>query len=205
MPAFDWLAAQRKMVPVPRAMERPPDLGPGARVGAVLLMVYERDGRAHVVLTRRLDTLRHHAGQISLPGGRREDGESLQGAALREAWEEIGIAPEALQVLGQLNTLYIQPSDYQVHPFVAWHPGPPVFRIDPREVAEIIETPLSLLLDPATRIEEVWTRRGIEMLVPYFAVQGHKVWGATAMILSEFIERLRALPTGRESGIGNKE
>jgi hypothetical protein len=108
-----------------------------------------------------------------------------------EAYEEIGIAPEELALLGRLSHLYIPPSDYEVHPFVAWHKnGRPTFTPQETEVAEILEVPLSHLLDPTTRQQETWQIRGYELEVPYYLVSGHKVWGATAMMLSEFLDRL---------------
>jgi 8-oxo-dGTP pyrophosphatase MutT (NUDIX family) len=115
--------------------------------------------------------------------------------ALRETHEEIGIAPQQLTILGELMPIYILPSDFEVHPFVAWHHNRqrPSFRPSLSEVAEIIETPLSHLLDPATRREEPWEIRGRQLTVPFLAVGSHKVWGATAMMLSEFLERMRAV------------
>jgi hypothetical protein len=91
------------------------------------------------------------------------------------------------------------PSDFEVHPFVAWyHNGQrPIFHPAPHEVAEIIEAPLAHLLDPAARREEMWELRGQEFLIPFFALGSHQVWGATAMMMSEFLERLR-LVNGRQ-------
>ena len=143
-------------------------------------------------MTRRRDDLQSHAGQISFPGGQREGDESMEETALREAQEEIGIQANALSILGRLATLYIPPSDYEVHPYVAWHQQQPSFTPQYDEVAEILEVPLFFLLDPANRYEEPWMLQGYEVQVPYFLVNSHKVWGATAMMLSEFIERLRA-------------
>ncbi len=189
---FDGLAAQVKMIPRPRG-ERPPGMPGRPRQGGVLVMVYANDGRSHLVLTRRRDDLDDHAGQISFPGGRREDGESLIRTAFREAHEEIGVEPAALTLLGELSPLYIPPTDYEVHPFVAWHKGQPTFRPQISEVAEILEVPLRSLLNPANRLEEPWEIRGFQVQVPYYLVGPHKVWGATAMMLSEFLERLRAV------------
>jgi len=190
LPGFDGGAAQQQMIPRPRGI-RPPEASGQPRQGAVLVALYDKEGQTHLVLTRRRDDLNDHAGQISFPGGRREDGEALQAAALREAEEEIGLRPEALTVLGRLDCLYIPPTDYEVHPFVAWHQGRPLFRRQVTEVAEILEVSLAHLLDPANRHEEPWEFRGMTVQVPYFLVEQHKVWGATAMMLSEFLERLR--------------
>lgn len=188
---FDSVAAQARMKPVPRTTDRPPGQDGAPRQGAVLLLLFHHQDQLRFVLTRRRDDLAAHAGQVSLPGGRREDGESLQETALREAYEEIGIDPQSVTILGCLQSLYISPSDFEVYPFVGWHPETPAFVPQPSEVAEIIEAPLVDLLDDKSRREEVWERQGISMLVPYFQIGAHKVWGATAMVLSEFVERLR--------------
>ena len=192
LPGFDIEAAQNKMIPRPRGI-RLPDVPKQSRQGGVLVMLYPKGGRIHLVLTRRRDDLQSHAGQISFPGGRREDGESLQATAIREAQEEVGIDPANLTLLGRLECLYIPPSDYEVYPFVVWHSGQPVFTAQVEEVAEIVEVSLAHLLDPANRYEEPWEIQGYQVMVPYYLVGPHKVWGATAMMLSEFLERLRAI------------
>lgn len=192
LPAFDAEAAHQEMIPRPRGA-RPPDLDGEPREGGVLVVLYDKDGQTQLILTRRRDDLNDHAGQISFPGGRREVGENLQMTAIREAEEEIGLDPAALTVLGRLTCLYIPPTDYEVHPFVAWYDGQPVFRRQAEEVAQIIEVPLAFLLDPANRFEESWNYRGMTVQVPFYLIESHKVWGATAMMLSEFLERLRAV------------
>lgn len=188
---FDSLAAQGKMKPIPRELQRPSGMGGKPRESAVLLLLYPRDGQTTLVLTLRRHDLNAHAGQVSLPGGRLEPGETPAEAALREAHEEVGIHPSRVRLLGTLASLYIPPSDFEVHPFVGWHEQPAVFAPQPGEVAELLEVPLLSLLDVSTRREEIWNRRGLELQVPFFGVGRHKVWGATAMILSEFLERLR--------------
>lgn len=192
LPEFDSLAAHALMMPASRTINRPPEHTGRPRLGGVLLLLYSQNGELYLVLTRRRDDLSSHAGQISFPGGRREDGEPLEMTALREAYEEIGVDPAELTILGTLSSLYIPPSDYEVHPFVAWHPGRPRLIPQEREVAEILEVPLSHLFNPTTRQEEEWILRDIPVLVPFLLVDHHRVWGATAMILSEFLERLRA-------------
>jgi 8-oxo-dGTP pyrophosphatase MutT (NUDIX family) len=192
LPTFDGRSAQRTMMPRPRVIRRPPEMSGQAREGGVLAMLYTNADQTNIVLTKRVDHLGSHAGQVSFPGGRREDGESLEHTALREAEEEIGIHRAQVAILGELTPLYIMPSDYEVHPFVAWHMGRPIFSRQASEVAEIIEVPLAHLLDPANRLEEPWTIRGYQLQVPYYLVGSHKVWGATAMMLGELLERLRA-------------
>jgi 8-oxo-dGTP pyrophosphatase MutT (NUDIX family) len=190
--SFDPEKAQKKMMPVPRGV-RPVDKPGQPRQGGVLVLLYQQDGETFLVLTRRRDDLTAHAGQISFPGGRREDGESIEATAIREAKEEIGIDPLELELLGRLSPLYIPPTDYEVHPFVAWHLGRPLLVRQPSEVAEILIVPLNYLLEPENQYEEPWEIRGFRVQVPYYLVDNHKVWGATAMMLSEFLERLHRI------------
>ncbi|MFW5942609.1 MAG: NUDIX hydrolase [Chloroflexota bacterium] len=188
---FDGRSAQSKMKPLPRADSRPPQRAGQPRQGAVLLLLYNKSDQIHLVLTRRHDDLPFHAGQVSLPGGRREGAETLQQTALREAYEEVGVRTDPITILGGLTPLYIAPSDFEVHPFVGWHRQTPGFVPQPGEVAEIIETPLRDLLRSEVREEETWEHYGDPIQVPFFRIGPHKVWGATAMILSEFVERLQ--------------
>lgn len=193
LPDFDATAAQQRMMPQARVNRRPPERLGQPRSGGVLVLLYEANGELYIVLTRRRDDLQAHAGQVSFPGGRHEPPETLQTTALRETYEEIGIPPANVRILGELSTLYILPSDFEVQPFVGYYANGerPRFFPDPREVAEVIEVPLRHLLDPTTRVEEEWELRGYPVSVPFFRVNHHKVWGATAMMLNEFLERLR--------------
>lgn len=192
---FDVQVAHQKMAPLSRALTRPTQLAGSPRLGGVLLLLFRKNGSMQVLLTRRRDDLAAHAGQISFPGGRNEAPESLLATALREAQEEVGLAPDKLEILGDLQPIYIPPTDYEVHSFVGWYgdQAQPQFQAEPGEVAEIIEAPLATLLDPASRREEPRQFGDMQLSIPYFAVQGHKVWGATAIMLSEFIERLRTI------------
>ncbi|MCP5098442.1 MAG: CoA pyrophosphatase, partial [Chloroflexi bacterium] len=178
-----------------RSRERPSSRNGTPRVGGVLLLLYCVENELHFVLTRRRDDLNSHGGQISFPGGRQEPGEPLQTTALRETDEEIGVSPTAVSILGHLTDIYIPPSDFEVHPFVGWYHenGKPTFNPATTEVAEIIEVPLAHLFDPNTRREEPWDFRGHQITIPFFEIEEHKVWGATAIMLSEFVERLRAV------------
>jgi 8-oxo-dGTP pyrophosphatase MutT (NUDIX family) len=159
----------------------------GCREGGVLALLYPVEGQAHIVLTVRSETLRNHAGQISLPGGRMDPGEDAVQTALREAWEELGIVAEELDVLGALSEMYIPPSNFCLTPVVAATHRRPDFTPHDAEVAALIEVPLDLLADPATIQEETRFIAGEERRVPYFLIDSHKVWGATAMILAELV------------------
>jgi 8-oxo-dGTP pyrophosphatase MutT (NUDIX family) len=187
------MEAHRRMAPQ-RLPGREPDLAmPGdCRRGGVLVLLYPRAGQLYLVLTRRTDTVGSHKGQISLPGGAWERGESLVQTALRETCEELGVPPDGSEVIGQLSSLYIPPSNYCIYPFVAYRPVPPVFRPDPLEVAQVLELPLALLLDPDIQKVEYWSdsRFDSPRRVPFFDIRGEVVWGATAMILSELVALL---------------
>jgi len=129
-------------------------------------------------------------GQISLPGGSQENGESLCQTALREAQEEVGVDITAVEVIGQLSRLYVPPSNFCIQPFVGYVAQRPDFQIEAVEVAELIEAPLDALLDPATTCVEDWEIRGGVWPIPFYQFGPHKVWGATAMILAEFVAML---------------
>ncbi len=162
------------------------------REGAVLLLLYPRNNALHFVLTRRPEYNGVHSGQISLPGGAREPGEQFQNTALRETWEEVGVPVNQISVLGALTQLYIPPSNFMVYPFVGYCTAAPHFRPDAREVAEIMQVPVSVIQDPHNRHSEVREHPQLGRIkIPYMLIHGYKVWGATAMILSEFNALLR--------------
>lgn len=193
LPDFDGFGAQRRMMPAGRPVGSVGEGSVAPRLGGVLLLLYCTD-RINLVLTQRPDYDGVHAGQVSFPGGRHEPPESLATTALRETHEEIGVLPSEVELMGQLTPLFVVPSNFEVHPFVGRYigVGRPVFAPDQREVAALLEVPLETLLDPLTRVEEsVKVRGGLLTRVPCFRVGEARVWGATAMILSEFLERIR--------------
>ncbi|MCE7946134.1 MAG: CoA pyrophosphatase [Chloroflexi bacterium CFX4] len=160
---------------------------------AVLLMLYERAEELHFVLMRRTEYPGVHSGQISFPGGKREQGESAAQAALRETYEELGIALDTVEVLGNLTELYIPPSNYLVQPIVGRYAAQPCWQPKEDEVAEVIEVPLRLLFDDSLKGAEETVRYGYPFRIVYYNLFGHKVWGATASILSELEMRLRTV------------
>ena len=181
-------AAQKRMITRPRGE---PGNSP-RRAGAVLIALYPFEGELVFPLTLRTDKVADHRGQISLPGGQREDRDgSYQETALRETREELGVEPAGVRLLGPLTHLYIPPSSFDVYPFVGYLAQPPSFVPDPHEVAEVIVVPVSVLLDPASKSELVEHRDGKDTAVPYYAFQGYVIWGATAMILSELEVMIR--------------
>jgi 8-oxo-dGTP pyrophosphatase MutT (NUDIX family) len=162
---------------------------------AVLVPLYVRDGVLHAVLTLRHDELRHHPGQISFPGGRRDPTDSdLVHTALREAHEEIGLDPAAVELLGALQPASTFVTDFAVYPFVGLI-GPTLrFTPAPREVEAVIELPVPALA--ASYARRTLTRNGREFRTDCYDLDGHLVWGATARILADLLERLDRVATG---------
>jgi 8-oxo-dGTP pyrophosphatase MutT (NUDIX family) len=182
-------AAQERLAPVPRR-QWPAGINPvHVRDAAGLLLVFPVEDHASVVLTVRADALRH-GGQVSLPGGVIEPGESFEEAALREAHEEVALPRDSVRVLGALTPLDIPVSGFRLHPIVATSETVPVLSPSDGEVARILEVPVDELLDPARLISTVRERDGIALTVPAFHVAGVEIWGATAMVLAEFLALL---------------
>jgi len=174
------------------------DLNEGRPAATLVLLYPDADGAARFVLTVRHADLRDHAGQVSLPGGSLEPGETPEVAARREAFEEVGVAPEAVTVLGRLTPLYIPPSRFSVWPVVASIDVRPPFVTQEAEVAAILEVPVADLLDPGRRQRAMRDAPLGLFDVPYFEMGGHEVWGATAMMLAELAVVLgRIDATGR--------
>jgi 8-oxo-dGTP pyrophosphatase MutT (NUDIX family) len=177
--------AQQRMAPQPRGGWRPGFAPEDARPAAALLLLFPADSGAAVLLTKRSPDLPHHGGQVSLPGGAVDPGETIEGAALREAEEEVGLVRAAVCVIGRLTPLHIPVSGFVLHPVVGYTSIRPATTAEAGEVERVIEVPVAHLLDPARHRRTVRVRDGIEFDLPYFDIDGEQVWGATAMVLAE--------------------
>ena len=161
----------------------------GRTDAAVLVPLYEQDGQLYAVFTKRRDDLRRHPGEISFPGGRQEEGETdLVTTALREAEEEIGLSPEAVEIVGALQPTPTIATGYSVYPFVGLIDSGQTWTLSPREVAEVIELPLAALLAGYERRRLV--RRGVPIRTDTYVAGEHLIWGATARILSDLFDRI---------------
>ena len=161
----------------------------GSTRAAVLVPLRERDGRLDVVLTRRRNDMRRHAGEIAFPGGRADpEDPSLTATALREAEEEIGLPAGNVEVLGALPPVGTMVTGYAVYPVVGWIEHPGAWRLSPREVDAVLELDLAAVRDGYERKRLV--RRGIPFLTDAYVVDDHLIWGATARMLGELFDRV---------------
>ena len=159
------------------------------RAAAVLVPLVERAGETCVVLTKRASSLRKHAGQYAFPGGRRDEGDrDAVATALREAEEEVGLAPADVRVLGLLDD-YLTTSGYLVTPVVGAAPHPYDWRPSPDEVERVVVLPLEAFVTPQRARTLLF--EGFRRIVMAFDVEGHFVWGATASMLRDLARRLR--------------
>jgi 8-oxo-dGTP pyrophosphatase MutT (NUDIX family) len=164
----------------------------GAVNAAVLVPLYVERGRLHAVFTRRGDDLRRHAGEISFPGGRYEEGEvDLRATALREAHEEIGLPADAVEIMGALQPTPTIATGYAVFPFVGLIEAGRTWLPSAHEVAEVMELPLDALLAGYARRRLV--RRGTPIRTDTYVVGDHLIWGATARILADLFDRIGPL------------
>ena len=164
---------------------------PRYRRAAVLIPLFKKDGEYHILFTRRTDKVEHHKGQISFPGGRQDKKDKdLRATALREAREEMGIQEKDVHILGELDDICTVSTDFCVSPFVALLPHPYPYKVNPQEIEEVIEVPLSGLLDRRRFRQEIYEKDGQSFPVYFFQHQGHTIWGATARILKQLLDLL---------------
>jgi 8-oxo-dGTP pyrophosphatase MutT (NUDIX family) len=166
----------------------PPD--PTRRQAAVLLPLFKNPSDYHLVLTQRTDTLTHHRGQIAFPGGSFDPSdENLLTTALRESFEEVGIRPQDVRVLGRLDDLVTFSTPFTISPFVGLIPASYPFRRNPLEVATVFDVPLSRLNDPAVFRRYTRTREDGATVVDYeYHVGGYVVWGMTGRLIHHFLQ-----------------
>lgn len=173
-----------------RVVAMPPVVPPNARLSAVLCLLYPAQDDLKLLLIKRKEDRTAHSGQVSFPGGRYEPEDvSLQYTALREAQEEVGIAPQTVDILGALTSLYIPVSNFNVFPYVGFLPHRPAFTLSQQEVSYIIEPPLSALLHNDSKVTTNVSSPALPQLThkvkAYQLTDGTIIWGATAMIISE--------------------
>jgi len=157
------------------------------RNAAVLILIFPEDDDLKIVLTKRTHQVKHHGGQISFPGGALDLGESIEVCALRETEEEIGISPNSIKIIGNLTPLFVPVSGFKMFPIVGWMEKAPAFKINPTEVEKVILASAQELRNEQNIRSEMHRKYETDFTIPYFALNGEKVWGATAMILSEFM------------------
>ena len=155
---------------------------------AILIALFEKDGEICFPMIKRPENIKNHPGQIALPGGSKEKEESLEQTALREAQEEIGIDPDKVEIIGKLTPIPVPVSGYLVQTYIGIIDEEPEWKLSKDEVADFFILKLSELIGADNGYYEKWNLRGFDAKVPIFKIGNLKIWGATASVLSEFIE-----------------
>ena len=182
-----------KMDPLPNNSRIKKNIPDNVKHSAILLLLFEKEGYTYSTLTQRHEYNGPHSGQISFPGGKKEDSDTnLKQTALRETEEEIGIEQHQIEIIHTLKDIYVPPSNFLVTPYVGTLVTEPIYQPDDFEVKEIIEFPISRLFEVDV-IKEKTMHFNSEnsMNVKYFDIQDKVVWGATAMILENFIQQIK--------------
>lgn len=182
-------ASHRKMLPPNRVLKARANIN-GIKNSSVLVLLFCDADELMVCLIKRPPFMKHHAGQIALPGGRMEEGETDIETALRETFEEIGVVPESIQIVGKLSRIYVEISNFRVQPIVGWMDGKPTFHPNDQEVEKTICFPVKRFSPPYTQ-EQIETMTG-PLTVPCINYEGETIWGATAMILAEFYDMIKS-------------
>ncbi|WP_321295355.1 CoA pyrophosphatase [Marinifilum fragile] len=186
LPGFD---AQKIMSPSIREHALKKSDPSIARDSSVLLLFYPKDGQLYLPFIKRTSGNTSHSGQISLPGGKYEESDANRTVtAIRETNEELGVEYKKIKILGFLTELYIPVSNFMVLPVLGYCKERPDFKLNTFEVEEVIEMPVQELLSKENISKFSFTKNELTIHAPYFDAKGHKVWGATAMILSELRE-----------------
>ena len=180
---------KQKIKEILTSRQRQVVLGGSFRPSAVLIPVYERDGEYYIVLTKRTQNLMYHKGQISFPGGAydKDDGD-LTATALREAFEEIGVRADDVEILGNLDDQSTYTSKFIITPFVGAIPYPYKFKVSGREVEELIEAPVSALLDPSAYSPETRDDEGKNYPWGNYRYGKNRITGITARILKQLLD-----------------
>ncbi len=161
----------------------------GVVQAAVLVPLFNHNEGVKVLLTKRSEFVEHHKGEISFPGGKLDDSDSdLLACALRETWEEIGLPPKDVNIIGELDDFYTVATGFLVAPFVGFIPYPYPFQTSPREIDELLGVPLDVFLDPRHRRESTIVLDSRPVPIISYEWEGHTIWGATARILQHFSE-----------------
>ncbi len=159
-----------------------------AKICAVSLMIFKDGNTWKLVFMQRPDYDGVHGGQICFPGGKKEDYENLlEETAIRETLEEVGVSIKTSHILGGLSELYIMVSNALVYPFVAYLPNRPVYTLEKKEVRKIIEIDINWLLEPKNKNLKTYTYKQMAYKMPVFCFENHEIWGATALILEQFL------------------
>tara|TARA_S200000501_G_scaffold363266_1_gene393884 strand:+ start:3228 stop:3953 length:726 start_codon:yes stop_codon:yes gene_type:complete len=180
------IMAQKNMMSYPYDIFRPRDPDLDFIPASVLILLFPQNDSWHFFLTKRSESVDHHKGQISLPGGVIEKGESKKEAAIRETNEEIGIKPESISIIGSLTPFKIPVSRFKVFPYIGWVIKKPETKLQHDEVEYIFSVPVLALIDKKNEKNKKEELEGKIRTVPYFHLNNEIVWGATSIILSEF-------------------